>query len=61
MPGAERADEPHYISQGDQCYPDRMILRPGPDAPKGIAVVGSAAALFAPMRPPSPLRKRQAR
>lgn len=49
MPGAERADRPHYISQGDQSYPDRLILRLGPDAPKGIAVVGSATALSAPM------------
>jgi predicted Rossmann fold nucleotide-binding protein DprA/Smf involved in DNA uptake len=49
MPSAERADDLHYISQGDQCYPARLILRLGPDAPKGIAVVGSATALFAPM------------
>ena len=49
MPGEERADGPHYISHGDQSYPDRLILRLGPDAPKGIAVVGSATALSAPM------------
>ena len=49
MPGTKRADRPHYISQGDQFYPDRLVLRLGPDAPKGIAVVGSATALSAPM------------
>jgi hypothetical protein len=49
MPGAERADVPHYISHGDLSYPDRLISRLGPDAPKGITVVGSATALSAPM------------
>lgn len=49
MPGAERADGPHYISHGDQSYPDRLIWRLGHDAPKGIAVLGSATALSAPM------------
>lgn len=34
---------------GDQSYPDRVILRLGSDTPKRIAVVGSAIALSAPV------------
>lgn len=49
MPGAERAEGPHVISHGDQSFPDHVILRLGSDAPKRIAVVGSATALSAPM------------
>lgn len=49
MPGAERADGPHCISQGEQSYPDHLISRLGPDTPKSIAIAGSTAALSAPM------------
>jgi len=49
MPGAERADGPHDISHGDQSYPDRLILRLGPDAPKRIVLGGSTIALSVPM------------
>jgi len=33
MPGAERADGPHYISQGDQRYPGCLIFRLDPELP----------------------------
>ena len=49
MPGTKRGDVPHAISHGDQSYPDRLVVRLGAEAPKRIAVVGSATALSAPM------------
>lgn len=49
MPGAERAAGPQFISQGDQTYPWRLILRLGANAPKSIAVAGSPTPLAAPM------------
>ena len=49
MPGAERADGPQFISQGDRTYPDRLIRRLGADAPKTISVVGAPTQLSAPM------------
>lgn len=49
MPDTERADGPHEISYGDQSYPDRLVVRLGTEAPKRIAVVGTATALSAPM------------
>lgn len=49
MSGTQRADVPHDISHGDQTYPDRLVVRLGAEAPKHIAVVGSATALSAPM------------
>lgn len=49
MPGAERADGPRLISQGDRTYPDRLILRLGENAPKSIIVVGSPAPLSSPL------------
>ena len=35
--GAERADGPQFISQGDRTYPDGLIRRLGADAPKTIS------------------------
>jgi predicted Rossmann fold nucleotide-binding protein DprA/Smf involved in DNA uptake len=49
MPGTKRADVPRDISHGDQTYPDRLVVRLGAEAPKHIAVIGSATALRAPM------------
>lgn len=49
MPGTKRADFPRDISHADQSYPDRLVVRLGAEAPKRIAVIGSAAALSAPM------------
>lgn len=49
MPDTERADGPHDISHGDRSYPDRLIVRLGAEAPKRISIIGSAAALSAPM------------
>lgn len=49
MPGTKRADVPRDISHVDRSYPDRLVVRLGAEAPKHIAVVGSATALSAPM------------
>lgn len=49
MPGAERADSPQFISQGDRTYPDLLIRRLGANSPKSISVVGASKPLSAPM------------
>lgn len=49
MPGAERANDPQVISQGDLTYPDRLNERLGADAPRSISIVGSLAFLSLPM------------
>jgi len=49
MAGAERADGPQFISQGELTYPDRLIRRLGANAPKSITVVGSPAPLSSPL------------
>ena len=43
MPGAERAQRPQSISQGNDDYPDRLIQRIGVEAPDIIKIVGSPA------------------
>jgi predicted Rossmann fold nucleotide-binding protein DprA/Smf involved in DNA uptake len=49
MPGADRADSPRSISQGDHAYSDRLIQRLGDEAPMTISVVGVLSPLSAPM------------
>ncbi len=49
MPGAARANGPQFASQGDQCYPGRLIHRLGAEAPKTISIIGPPASLSAQM------------
>jgi len=45
MSRAERVHDPQRISQGDDGYPDRLILRLGTDAPPAFTIVGPLAPL----------------
>lgn len=49
MPGADRAHDPHSISQDAEGYPGRVNRRLGANAPRSISVAGSAVPLSAPM------------